>query len=133
MDQIFLVVALGFLLVMMFMSSRKRKKQAEQLQSTISKGATVMLTSGIVGTITAIEGDQLVIDSEGSKLRVVKLAVRSVEKSAAASAIKSVPNSAAKPAAKQPAGRKPAVKKPASTSTKSASAKKPAAKKTSAK
>lgn len=113
-QDIFLVVALGFLIVMMFLSSRKRKKAAESLQSDLKKGSSVVLHSGIVGTVTEIKGDKITIESTpGTNLLVLKGAVRSVEAAKA---------SVAKPAAAKPAVAKSAVAKPVV-------AKKPVAKK----
>ena len=116
-QDIFLVVALGFLIVMMFLSSRKRKKAAEALQSDLKKGSSVVLHSGIVGTVTDIKGDKITIESTpGTNLLVLKGAVRSVEaakapvaKSAAAKPVAAKPAVAKKPVAKQPA-TKPAAK-----------------------
>jgi len=115
-QDIFLVVALGFLIVMMFLSSRKRKKAAEALQSDLKKGSSVVLHSGIVGTVTEIKGDKVTIESTpGTNLLVLKGAVRSVEAPAAKAAAKPAAKSAAvaKPAvAKKPVAKKP-VSKPA--------------------
>ena len=113
-QDIFLVVALGFLIVMMFLSSRKRKRAAEALQSDMKKGSTVVLHSGIVGTVTEIKGDKVTIESTpGTSLLVLKGAVRSVE----APASKAAAKPAAKVAAAKPAvAKKPVAKKPASKS-----------------
>ena len=116
-QDIFLVVALGFLIVMMFLSSRKRKKAAESLQSDLKKGSSVVLHSGIVGTVTEIKGDKITIESTpGTNLLVLKGAVRSVEatkapaaKSAAVKPVVAKPAVAKKPVAKKPA-TKPAAK-----------------------
>ena len=117
-DQLFLIVALGFLIVMMFMSSRKRKRAAAELQSSLKVGASVMLTSGIYGKVEAIDGDKITIVSASStKLLVNKGAVARIEEAA---------KPEAKAAVKPAAARKPAA-------TKTAAAKKPAAKKPSAK
>ncbi len=111
-QDIFLVVALGFLIVMMFLSSRKRKKASEQLQSSLVEGSTVLLHSGIIGSVVEINEDKITIESTpGVKLLIVKGAVRSVEAAPAKPAAK-------KPAAKKPAATKPAaVKKPATNTT----------------
>ena len=107
------------MIVFMVFSNRRRKKAAEDLQSSIGVGATVMLTSGIYGKVVAQDGDRLVIESTpGTKLTVTKLAVRNVDASAPV----------AKPAAAKPAAAKAAVAKPAAK--KPATAKKPAVKKT---
>jgi preprotein translocase subunit YajC len=110
-QDIFLVVALGFLILMMFLSSRKRKKAAEALQSDLKKGSSVVLHSGIVGTVTDIKGDKLTVESTpGTSLLVLKGAVRSVEAASKAPVAKA----AATPAAAKPAvAKKPVAKKPA--------------------
>lgn len=114
-NNLFLVVALGFLIVMMFLSSRKRKRQAAELQSSLKVGAGVMLTSGIYGVVEKIDGDKITIVSSGStKLQVNKGAVARIEEVAKPAVAKAEPKSAAKkPVAKKPAAKKPAAKKPA--------------------
>ena len=115
-QDIFLVVALGFLIVMMFLSSRKRKKAAEALQSDLKKGSSVVLHSGIIGTVIDIKGDKITIESTpGTNLLVLKGAVRTVEAPAAKAASKPAVAkvAAAKPAvAKKPVAKKPVAKKP---------------------
>lgn len=89
------------------MSNKRRKKQAEELQSSIAVGSSVMLTSGIFGKVISSDSDRIVIESTpGTKLSVNKLAVRSVE---AAKPVEKKP--AASAAAKKPAAKKPAVSK----------------------
>jgi len=110
-SDIFLVIALAVLVAMMFMNSRKRKKQVTDLLDSIQVGANVMLHSGIVGKITKIEGDRIELESTpGTKLRAVKQAVRSLD--TAVPAVKAASTSSAKPAAK-PATKAVASKKPA--------------------
>lgn len=109
-QDVFLVIALAVLIAMMFMSSRKRKKQAEALLSSVKVGSSVVLHSGITGTIVSIEGDRAVIETTpGTKIAFLKGAIRTVDAAAKPAAEKS----ATKPAAKKPAAKKPAVKKPA--------------------
>lgn len=104
-QDLFLIVALAILIAFMFTSSRKRKKQAEALQSSVKVGSGVVLHSGITGKITSIATDRLVIETTpGTKISVLKGAIRNVE-----SAAPSKP-AAAKPAAKKPAAKKPAAK-----------------------
>jgi preprotein translocase subunit YajC len=110
-DSLFLFAALAVLIVFMFRSNQKRKKQAEELQASIAVGANVMLTSGIYGEIKSIDGDRLVIETTpGTKLSVIKLAVREIVsapepkvKKTTAKAEPSSSRAAAKPAAKKTA------------------------------
>lgn len=120
-QDVFLVVALAILIAMMFMSSRKRKKQAAELLASVKVGSSVVLHSGITGKIVSVDGDRAVIETTpGTKIAFLKGAIRSVEAAKPAeekAATKPVAKVAAKPvakvAAKKPAAKKPAAKKPA--------------------
>jgi len=69
---------LAVMVVLMFRSSSKRKKQAAELQQQLVPGAKVILHSGIVGKVLSIEENNIVIESAGSRLEVVRQAVRSI-------------------------------------------------------
>jgi preprotein translocase subunit YajC len=130
-QEIFLYVALAVLIAMMFNNSRKRKKQAAELQAKITVGASVTLYSGIIGEIVSLEDDRMILETTpGTKLTVAKAAIRSVDAAAPV----------AKPAAKKPAAKVAATataakKAPAKPAAKAAAkpAAKPAAKKPAAK
>ena len=119
-QDVFLVGALAVLIAMMFMSSRKRKKQAADLLASIKVGSSVVLHSGITGTIVSVEGDRAVLETTpGTKIAFLKGAIRSVDAAAKpvgktatakAPAAKPATKSVAKPAAKKPAAKKPAAK-----------------------
>lgn len=78
------LVLIGVLAVMVLLlinQNRKRKKDANALVEALVVGAKVILHSGIKGTVTLIEDSELEIESTpGAKLRVVKQAVRIIEK-----------------------------------------------------
>jgi preprotein translocase YajC subunit len=136
-DQLFMFAAIGFLVVMMFLNSRKRKKQQDELSSALKQDASVMLTSGIYGVIVAVAEDRFVIETapgatlnvaKGAVARIVDAPMVSVAASAAVKTAKPAEKAAskavaaktaAKPAAAKSAVAKPVAKKPA--------AKKPAA------
>ena len=117
-SDLFLVIALGFVIFMMFMNSRKRKKAQAEMQAGIKVGAYVLLHSGILGTIASQDEKNLVIETTpGTKLTVLKGAVRSVEEAPKKAAVKTAAakpatatKTAAKPAAKKPVAKKPAAK-----------------------
>lgn len=136
MQDIFLYVLLAAMLAMMFFNGRKRKKAAEELQNKVVPGAKVILMSGIVGTIVSAEDDRIVLNTAGSKLEVLRAAIRTVNSDVVESAVAapvSVAKVNAKPArqsSSQPAAKsaaKPAAKTAAKPASKSAA--KPAAKK----
>lgn len=118
-QDLFLVIALGFIIFMMFFNGRKRKKAQAEMQSAIKVGAYVLLHSGILGTIVSQDEKNLVVETTpGIKLTVLKGAVRSIEEApkkapAAKPAVAksaTATKTAAKPAAKKPVAKKPAAK-----------------------
>jgi preprotein translocase subunit YajC len=114
----FIYVVLAGMIGLMFFNSRKRKRQLDELKSSIKVGASVVLHSGITGTVTAIDGDRLVIESTpGTKLKVLQGAVRGLD------SWSSIKTSAAqvtvsKSAAKKPATTAVAKKTPAKSTQK---------------
>lgn len=112
MDSLFLFAALAVLIVFMFRSNQKRKKQAEELQASIAVGANIMLTSGIYGEIKSIDADRVVIESSpGNKLTVNRLAVREIVSAPEPKAKKATEK--AEPSVTRAAAAKPAAKKTA--------------------
>lgn len=122
-----LLVALAALIFMMFWNSRKRKKQAEELQSQLGKGAAIVTHSGIYGVIESIDADRAVIVTAGSKLEIAKAAIRGVDANAKPAAKTVAAKPAAAKAVAKPAASKAAAKPVAKAAAKPA-AKKPAAK-----
>ncbi len=106
--QLGMIAVLVLMVVFMFRNSRKQKADREALQSKIVKGASIMTTSGVFGTIVSMDDveNEVVIESvPGTKLRLHRQAIASVvEKKSATSA-----TPASKPAATK-AAAKPATK-----------------------
>ncbi|MDR2722404.1 MAG: preprotein translocase subunit YajC [Cellulomonadaceae bacterium] len=71
MDPFFLIVLVGLVALMFFMSSRQRKQQREQqaFRNELAPGQEIMTASGLFGTIVDIDDDtdRITIDSAGSK------------------------------------------------------------------
>jgi preprotein translocase subunit YajC len=98
-DSLFLLLALAFLGAMLFYSSRKRKKAAENLRASLAKGSYVMLTSGIFGKITGVMDTRIELEiAPGAKMIVAIGAVRSIEEEIKSSkpATKSAPKSSSR-------------------------------------
>ena len=78
MDYILLGV-LAVMILLLVQQNRKRKKDSENLLSSLAVGSNVILHSGIKGTVTEINGDDLIIESTPkTKLVVVRSAVRAI-------------------------------------------------------
>ena len=85
----FLFIIMGvfaFMIFSMIMSTRKQKKQAEQLMSSLGRGDTVQTGAGIIGVIGEIRDDIVVLkidDATHAKLKVTKSSIVRVVKPAA--------------------------------------------------
>jgi preprotein translocase subunit YajC len=110
-DSLFLFLALAFLGAMLFYSSRKRKKAAEALRTSVAKGSYVMLTSGIFGKIVQVMDDRVELETApGQKMLVAIGAIRSIEQEPKVA--KPATKSAAKPATKSSSKPSKSASKP---------------------
>ncbi|MFM7030451.1 MAG: preprotein translocase subunit YajC [Micrococcales bacterium] len=73
------VVAIALFALLMFRSNQTRKKQAQTMADSIVPGAKVITMSGVVGRVVSVEDRNVVIESAGSKLEIVKASIRSVD------------------------------------------------------
>jgi preprotein translocase subunit YajC len=119
MEWIFLVVIAG-MFVLTSMSNRKRRRLALEMTEKLQAGATVILLGGIKGKISSINEDSIVVESTpGTRLEVLKSAIRSVEAAVEVAAAKPAKASPVKTVAKPAVAKKPVAKKPATkTATK---------------
>jgi preprotein translocase subunit YajC len=68
-----LVVLLAVMVLFMFRNSRKRKRDAEELQNKFVVGAEVMTQHGIYGTLVSLDDEKneaIIETTPGTKLRV---------------------------------------------------------------
>jgi preprotein translocase subunit YajC len=68
-----LIAIAGVLIVFMFLSSRRRKRDAESMRERIVPGAEVMTSQGIFGTLLSVDEDKneaIIETTPGTKLRV---------------------------------------------------------------
>jgi len=68
-----LVAVLAIMVIFMFRNSRKRKRDAEELQNKFVPGAEVMTQHGIYGTLVSIDDEKneaIIETTPGTKLRV---------------------------------------------------------------
>jgi preprotein translocase subunit YajC len=60
----------------MTMSRRSRAKRAQQMQTDLVPGTRVRTTSGMYGTVTSLEGDDVTVEvSPGVNIRMMRRAV----------------------------------------------------------
>lgn len=73
--------ALGLMLFMMWNTSRSEKKKRAELNNSIKKGDTVQMLGGIIGVVTEIRDDEVVVKMEEGKIRFARSAVQGILKS----------------------------------------------------
>ncbi|MEV4581169.1 preprotein translocase subunit YajC [Nonomuraea jabiensis] len=70
---ILLVVVFYFLLIR---PQRKRQQEAIQMQNSLAPGARVMTTTGLFGTVVAVDNDDVILEiAPGIETRWVKAAI----------------------------------------------------------
>lgn len=73
---IFLVLILAVGYFLLIRPQRQRARRQQQTQQQIGVGDEVMLTSGIIGTVTGFEGDRATVEiSDGIEIEVVRRAI----------------------------------------------------------
>lgn len=83
-EPMFLYLMGGMLLLIIFTTwngSRKEKKKREEMNSALGKGDTVQMLGGIIGVVTEIRDDEIVVKMEEGKIRFAKSAVQGILKS----------------------------------------------------
>ena len=67
---IMLVVMLGVFYFMLIRPENKRKKEAEQLRSSLKTGDKVTTIGGIVGTVVSVKDDKFVMETGADQVRI---------------------------------------------------------------
>ena len=76
---IFMVGLFAFFWFLIIRPQRKRQKEHEKLVTDLQKGDEVVMTSGLLGKVTGMEGDYLTIKAaDNVELKFQKIAVHAV-------------------------------------------------------
>ena len=67
---VMLAVMIGVFYFMLIRPENKRKKEAEQLRSSLKKGDRITTIGGIVGTIVDVKDDKFVIETSADQVRI---------------------------------------------------------------
>lgn len=65
-----LVLMLGVFYFMLIRPENKRKKEAEQMRSSVRTGDKITTIGGIVGTVVNVKEDKIVIETGADQVRV---------------------------------------------------------------
>jgi len=82
-NPIFTIIMFGGLFLFMYFivirPQRKRQKEHNDLVGSLAKGDEVVMTSGMLGKVTKLEGEYLVLEvSDSQELKFQKVAVHAV-------------------------------------------------------
>ena len=99
---IMLVAMLAIFYFMLIRPENKRKKEAEQMRSSLRKGDKITTIGGIVGTIVDVKENNIVLETSADQVRIelAKWAVSSNETAAENAKVEAKKNAEAKAKAK---------------------------------
>ena len=67
---IMMVVMIGVFYFMLIRPENKRKKEAEQMRSSVKKGDKVTTIGGIIGTVVDVKENNIVIETSADQVRM---------------------------------------------------------------
>ncbi len=67
---IMLVAMIGVFYFMLIRPENKRKKEAEQMRSSMKKGDKITTIGGIIGTVVDVKEDKFVIETSADQVRI---------------------------------------------------------------
>ena len=67
---IMLVMMLGIFYFMLIRPENKRKKEAEQMRSSVKTGDKIITIGGIIGTVVNVKDDKIVIETSSDQVRM---------------------------------------------------------------
>ena len=81
---VMMVAMLGVFYFMLIRPENKRKKEAEQMRSSIRKGDKITTIGGIVGTVVDVKENNIVVETSADQVRIelAKWAISSNETAA---------------------------------------------------
>ena len=93
----------GMLLIMILfstMAGRKEKKKRQELMNSLHKHDKVQMLGGIIGTVSEISDDEVVVNVEDGRIRFARTAVQTILKSSSSKSGRSDVLAEAKPEGK---------------------------------
>ena len=101
-----LVIMIGVFYFMLIRPENKRKKEAEQMRSSVKKGDKITTIGGIVGTVVDVKENNIVIETSADQVRIELAKWAISTKETAAEAAKAEAQKAQEAKAKAKAAKK---------------------------
>ena len=67
---IMLVMMLGIFYFMLIRPENKRKKEAEEMRSSVKTGDKIITIGGIIGNVVSVKDDRIVIETSADQVRM---------------------------------------------------------------
>ncbi|MBS0191709.1 MAG: preprotein translocase subunit YajC [Phycisphaerales bacterium] len=77
---VFLLPLCGIMLFVIWNGNRSEKKKRAELNSSVKKGDTVQMIGGIIGVVSELRDDEIVLKMEEGRIRFARSAVQAVLK-----------------------------------------------------
>lgn len=106
-----LIAMIGIFYFLMIRPENKRKKEAEQMRSSVKVGDNITTIGGIVGKVVSVKDDKIVIETSADQVRMELLKWSISTNETAAAAAKAEAEKKQEAAAKAKAVKKAAKKK----------------------
>ena len=105
---IMMIAMIAIFYFMLIRPENKRKKEAEQMRSTVKKGDKIVTIGGIVGTVVDVKENRIVIETSADQVRMelAKWAISTNDTAEAAAKEKAKKDQEAKAKAKAKAAKK---------------------------
>jgi preprotein translocase subunit YajC len=73
------VLVIGIFYVLVFMPQRKRQKQMQEMVAALKTGDKVITNSGIIGTITSLKEDSLMLRTGSVNIEIQRSAITALQ------------------------------------------------------
>jgi len=80
------VLVIGIFYVLVFMPQRKRQKQMQEMVAALKTGDKVITNSGIIGTVTSLKDDSLMLRTGQVNIEIQRTAVAALQTDSSAEA-----------------------------------------------
>ena len=76
-----LAAAIGIMFVVMTISQRKKNKKEQELRNSVKVGDEIITIGGIVCTVVGVKDNEIVVESQSGRFRLMKWAIATMNKS----------------------------------------------------
>ena len=76
-----LAAAIGVMFVVMTISQKKKNKKEQEIRNSVKVGDEITTIGGIVCTVVGVKDDEIVVESQSGRFKLMKWAIATMNKS----------------------------------------------------